>query len=297
MNRSSPDWTLWRSFDAVMEAGSLSGAARKLGLSQPTVGRHVQSLERELSTTLFIRTIRGLEPNANAMILFEQVKAARISLTEAAILAEGANNRLSGSVRISASTVTSHYILPKMITRIKRHYPDIKIELVPSDSAENLLMRECDIAVRMFRPTQLELISRKIGQSPITCCAHDVYLEERGVPENITELYEHDLVGFDRSDLFISVAKRLGFDLKRSDFSLRTDSQTAMWEMIRAGFGIGFAQSKLVRSEPGMRAILPQLTIPPLEIWLTTHRELFTSARIRAIYDMLGEMLGDCFSR
>jgi len=287
---------LWRSFGAVIEQGSLSGAARQLGVSQPTIGRHIQTLESELGATLFIRTIKGFEPNASAMRLFEQVKTAQNSLNEAAILGEGSNTRLSGAVRITASTITSHYILPRMLAQIREQFPSIEIELVPADSAENLLMRECDIAVRMFRPTQLELISRKIGQSPMTCCAHTHYLERKGTPKDIKDLYEIDLVGFDRSELLLSVAKQLGFDLQRSHFSLRTDSQTAMWEMIKAGLGVGFAQTVLVDEEPEMEAILPQLVIPPLQIWLTTHKELFTSTRIRVIYDRLGELLGDYFS-
>jgi len=296
MNRPSPDWTLWRSFGAVIEQGSLSGAARQLGLSQPTIGRHIQSLENELGATLFIRTIKGLEPNASAMRLFEQVKTAQTCLSEATIMGEGSNTRLSGAVRITASTITSHYILPKMLAQIREQFPSIEIELVPSDSAENLLMRECDIAVRMFRPTQLELITKKIGQSAMTCCANMQYLKTNGTPKDVTDLYEIDLVGFDRSELLLSVAKQLGFDLHRSNFILRTDSQTAMWEMIKAGLGVGFAQTVLVNAEPEIKAILPQLVIPPLQIWLTTHKELFTSARIRVIYDLLGQLLGDYFS-
>jgi len=296
MNRPSPDWTLWRSFGAVIEQGSLSGAARQLGVSQPTIGRHIQTLENELGATLFIRTIKGFEPNASAMRLFEQVKMAKISLSEAAILAEGSNTKLSGAVRITASTITSHYILPKMLAQLREQFPSIEIELVPSDSAENLLMRECDIAVRMFRPTQLELIARKIGVSPMTCCAHTQYLKKNGTPKDIKDLYDFDLVGFDRSELLLSIARQLGFDLQRHHFALRTDSQTAMWEMIKAGLGVGFAQTVLVDAEPEIEAILSQLVIPPLQIWLTTHKELFTSARIRVIYDRLGELLGDYFS-
>ncbi len=288
---------MWRSFGAVVERGSLSGAARLLGLSQPTIGRHIQTLETELGSALFIRTIKGLEPNASAMRLFEQVKTAQMALNEASIMGEGSNTRLSGAVRITASTITSHYILPAMLAQIRKEFEAIEIELVPSDSAENLLIRECDIAVRMFRPSQQELISRKIGESPMTCCAHKNYLHDKGEPKEIRDIYDFDLVGFDRSELLLGIAKQLGFDLQRSHFAIRTDSQTAMWEMIRAGLGIGFAQINLVDKDDYVKAILPQLVIPPLEIWLTTHRELFTSARIRVIYDRLGDLLGEYFAK
>ena len=288
---SIPDWSLWRSFAAVVAEGSLSAAARKLGLSQPTLGRHVEALEHGLNVTLFERTLTGLRPTETALKLYEPVSNAERALAEAAIVAEGTTGELNGTVRITSSTVTSHYILPPILADLRRAFPNIAIELVPSDSVENLLLRESDIAVRMFRPTQLELIAKKLGELPIVACTHESYLARKGTPTVPADLQNHDLIGFDRSELIITVAKRIGFDLVRDNFVVRTDSQTAMWELMKAGLGIGFAQEGLVRETPGMRAILPMLPLPPLEVWLTTHRELFTSRRIRAIYDRLAEGL------
>jgi DNA-binding transcriptional LysR family regulator len=285
------DWALWRSFDAVVGAGSLSGAARKLGLSQPTLGRHIEALEQTLGTTLFERTLSGLKPTEAALRVYEHVETARGALAEAQLVAEGTSAELSGTVRITSSTVTCAYILPPLLADLRQAFPQIAIELVPSDSVENLLLRESDIAVRMFRPTQLELIARKLGDIPVVACAHESYLARRGRPERAEQLTEHDLVGFDRSDLLINAARILGYDLKRSDFMVRTDSQTNMWQLLQAGLGIGFAQSILVAGTPGMVPLLPELKPPPLEVWLTTHRELFTSRRIRAIYDRLAEGL------
>ncbi len=297
MNRLSPDWALWRSFGAVIEHGSLSAAARSLGLSQPTLGRHIEALETSLGANLFTRNLKGLEPNASAMRIFEQVQAANLALNEATLLAEGSNTKLEGTVRITASTITSNYMLPKMLVQARDQYPDIQIELVPSDSAENLLMREADIAIRMFRPIQLELITRKICESQLSCCAHISYLEKFGPPISIPDLFTHDIVGFDRSELMSNVAKQLGFDLNRGHFSLRTDSQTAIWEMVKAGWGIGFAQNFLIEQTPDMVKLLPDLQLPPLEIWLTTHKELFTSAKIRVIYDLLADLIGEHFAQ
>ena len=291
MSTQEPDWSLWRSFAAVVEEGSLSGAARRLGLSQPTLGRHVEALEAALGATLFERTLQGLKPTETALRLFEPVAGAQRALAEAALMAAGTSDALSGSIRITSSTVTCHYVLPPMLKDLRERFPQIAIELVPSDSVENLLLREADIAVRMFRPTQLELITRKLGQIPVAACAHESYLEARGTPATPDELAGHDLIGFDRSDIILTAARKLGFDLRREDFIVRTDSQTAGWELMKAGLGIGFAQAGLVQDTPGMTAILPQMRVPGLEVWLTTHRELFTSRRIRAIYDRLGETL------
>lgn len=291
MTTAEPDWSLWRSFAAVVEHGSLSAAARALGLSQPTLGRHVEALEEALGVSLFERTLSGLKPTDTALRLYEPVAGAQRALAEAAIMAEGSSAALSGSVRITASTVISAYVLPPILAELRDAFPRIALELVPSDSVENLLLRESDIAVRMFRPTQLELITKKLGEIPIVACAHESYLQRRGVPETVGDIGRHDLLGFDRSDLIIVTARRMGIELTRDDFSVRTDSQTEMWELAKAGLGVGFAQAGLVRDTPGMRVVLPDVAVPPLEVWLTTHRELFTSRRIRAIYDGLGEGL------
>lgn len=288
---TEPDWSHWRSFAAVVEHGSLSGAARHLGVSQPTMGRHIEELERTLGVTLFERTLQGLKPTETGLRLYEPVEGAQRALAAASLMAEGTQEALSGSVRITSSNVTSHYVLPPIFRTLRREFPGIALELVSSDSAENLLLREADIAVRMFRPTQLDLVAKKLGEIPIVATAHADYLAERGTPQTIDDLHHHDLIGFDRSELMITTARQVGFDVKRADFRVRTDNQTAMWELIKAGLGVGFAQAGLVQETPGMVRLLPQLVPPPLEVWLTTHRELFTSRRIRAIYDRLGEEL------
>jgi DNA-binding transcriptional LysR family regulator len=288
---SDPDWSLWRSFGAVVEHGSLSAAARALNLSQPTLGRHVEALEAALGTVLFERTLTGLKPTETALRLYEPVEAARHALAEAAVRAEGATSALSGTVRITSSTVMCHYVLPEMLYDLRQAFPQVTIELVPSDSVESLLLREADIAVRMFRPTQLELITKKLGEIPLVAVAHERYLQQRGAPSRPEQLVEHDLIGFDRSELMVATARRMGVALNRADFVVRTDSQTNMVELIKAGLGIGFIQEPLADGTPGLRKLLPGLELPPLEVWLTTHKELFTSRRIRAIYDRLGEGL------
>lgn len=287
------DWALWRSFAAVMEHGTLTGAARALGASQPTIGRHVEALEQTLGIALFERSLQGLRPNETAIRLYEPVKHARDSLAEASLVAEGANPELSGSVRITSSTVMCHYVLPSVLADLRLRFPQVAIELVPSDSVENLLLREADIAVRMFRPTQLDLIARKLGETPMTTTAHRSYLERRGTPQALAELFEHDLIGLDKSDMITAGARQLGFSLNRNQFVLRTDSQTNIWELAKAGLGITFAQTMLVKRTDGMVAILPELQLPPLEVWLCTHRELFVSRRIRAIYDRLAHGIAD----
>lgn len=290
MNRE-PDWSLWRSFAAVIEHGSLSAAARALRLSQPTLGRHIETLEVQLALPLFERTLTGLKPNATALALLAPIARAQAALAEATMMADGAQNDTGGTVRITASAMISNYVLPEMLLQVRSRYPHIALEIVPSDSSENLLLREADIAIRMFRPTQLELVTRHLGEITIVPAAHERYLARRGRPASLVELWQHDLIGFDRSDAIIDHARRLGHTVTRENFPLRSDDQPHLWELVRAGLGIGFGQANLVRRTPGMVALPFDLAIPPLPIWLTTHRELFTSMRIRAIYDALADGL------
>lgn len=291
------DWTLWRSFAAVAEHGSLSKAARALGSSQPTVGRHIEALEFTLGSKLFERSVTGLVPTELGLRAYEPIRRAVEAIAEAELHVAGASGDLEGSVRITASEVIAHYVLPDMLRVLRAEFPLIDFELAPTDSAENLLLREADIAVRMFRPTQADLITRKLGETPIVTCAHERYLKARGTPGTLEDLLDHDIIGFDRSELLLAAARQMGFELKRGDFAFRCDSQSAMWELMRAGVGIGFAQANIVRRAPGMVAIDLPLSIPPLEVWLTSHRELYTARRIRAVYDRLGALITDWLKR
>lgn len=284
---SQPDWTLWRSFEAVVSAGSLSAAARKISLSQPTLSRHIETLETDLGISLFQRHLRGLTPTPVALAMFEKVKNAQTALAEASLLAQGEKTAPKGTVRITASVVTSHYILPKMLASIRKGHPQIDLELVPTDSTENLLMRDADIAIRMFQPTQNELITKKIADSSLSACAHKDYLAIRSTPKSMADLAEHDIIGFDKSDLILREAQHMGFRMQREHFCFRTDSQTAIWELIKAGCGIGFAQTCVIQRAPDLVSILPGLQIPPLPVWLTTHPQIHLNRHVRAIFDAL----------
>lgn len=286
-----PDWFLWRSFLAVMEEGSLSAAARKLGASQPTIGRHIEELETSLNVVLFDRTGRGLNPTQLAHQMVNTVRSAKSSLAEAQLMASGSTQLLDGTVRITASQILSHHILPGILKKSRQTYPTIQLEMVPSDSAENLLLREADIAIRMFRPSQLDVVAKKIGIVPLCACAHQSYLDNHGTPTTPDELFGHELLGLDRQEDIIKVARMIGFDLKREDFAIRTDSQTAIWQMAMQGLGISFAQASLIDSTPGMVRLVPQLKIPPMEMWLAAHKDVHRAKRIRVIYDLLAEAL------
>lgn len=285
------DWTLMRSFLAVLERGSLLGAARYLGSSQPTLGRHVAELERQLDVVLFERTGRGLVPTRAALSIADHARTMAGSAEAIGRTLTGQIRQLAGAVRITASQTVAVYMLPPLLARLREREPAIAIEVIASNAISNLLRREADIAVRMIRPDQASLIARRIGQVEIGAYAQQDYLRRRGVPRTPADLLRHDLIGFDHDDLIIRSFHAMGLPIERDAFGIRSDDHLVLWQTLRAGLGVGFAARWLAEREPELQRVLPDLAIPTLPVWLTVHREIRSSARIRAVYDFLAHAI------
>ena len=285
-------WELYRSFLGVLQKGSLSGAARALGVAQPTVGRHIAALEKTLKLPLFTRSQAGLLPTEAALALRSDAEA--MASTAAALqrtaASQGAGVR--GTVRVTASEVIGVEVLPPILTRLRAQYPELKIELLLSNRVQDLLHREADIAVRMLRPQQELLVARRIGEVELGLHAHQSYLEQRGTPRSLADLAQHALIGFDTETPFIrSVGKSLQGVFNRDNFALRSDSDLAHWALIQAGAGIGICQVALARRKPELQRLLPDQVTLPLETWITMHENLRHSPRCRATFDALVEGL------
>lgn len=208
-----------------------------------------------------------------------------------AMAATGREMRVEGAIRITASEVVSTYILPDILVALHAAEPAIEVELVATNSVQNLLARDADIAIRMVRPTQNDLIARKVNDMAMGAFARRDYLDTRGAPETIEDMLSHELVGYDRSDLIERGMVRLGIEADRSLFRFRTDHQVVYWELVRAGAGIGFGPVYIARQIPDLVRVLPQLDLEPLPFWLCSHRELKHSAKVRRVYDFLAERL------
>ncbi|MEM9188746.1 MAG: LysR family transcriptional regulator [Myxococcota bacterium] len=278
------DWSLIQSFVAVVDAGSLSAAARILRTTQPTVGRHVHALESQLNVSLFRRSRRGMVPTREANDL---LPAARRMAEAAAMLelsAVGQDGDLAGTVRVTSSVFVAHYVLPPILAELRREVPALSIELVPSDTTENLLFREADIAVRMYRPTQLDVVAKRVGELSIGAYAATSYLERRGRPESPDDLGDHDLVGFDWDETILRGMRAFGREASREDFAVRCDHQTAYWQLVRAGCGIGFGQTIVGDNDDAVERVLPGLPIPTMPVWLAARPELRHSPRVARVW-------------
>ena len=287
----SLDWSMVEVFLAVAETGSLSGAARAMGSSQPTVGRQVREIEDRLGATLFQRQPRGMALSETGAALLEPARAMREAAGRFANIAAGAGDEISGTVRITASDFISYYLMPGIIADIRRAEPEIAIDLVATDDANNLLFREADIAVRMFRPTQLDLITQHVGNMPIRLFGAKSYLDRVGRPKSDEDLQHHQWVGYDRDPRMIEGFRDAGWPVDRDFFRTRCDRHPVLWQLVRAGCGLGFVQRPYALSDPAVEEVPLSVPLPELEVWLTAHSALRGTPRIRRAWTLLAEGL------
>lgn len=288
-----PSWDELRTFVEVARDGSLSGAARRLGLTQPTVGRHIDALEAALGLTLFTRSPRGLTSTSAALALGPHVEA---MATAAAALGRAASGEAAadrGVVRVTASEVIGCEVLPPILAAFHVEHPGIAIELALTNRNEDLARRDADIAVRMVRPTQSGLVARKIGASRIGLYAHRDYLARFGEPRSFADLASHCVIGFDRDNRSFRGAGDFAQRLTREDFGFRCDNDLAQLAALRAGFGIGGCQANIARRTPELVAVLPNAIQYALEVWLVMHENLKTTRRVRLLFDHFAAGLTD----
>jgi DNA-binding transcriptional LysR family regulator len=294
MTHDTPGWELFRTFLGVLQAGSLSAAARELGLTQPTVGRHVTALEKALGLTLFTRSQTGLLATDAARALrpyAESMAATAAALQRVASSQGDTAERVQGTVRITASEVISVEVLPPILAQLRARQPGLVIELVVSNRLQDLLHREADIAVRMTPPQHEALVARRLGKIELGMHAHRDYLARRGTPRTEAELMGHDLIGFDTEVPFIrQMSKSLG-GVKRDYFALRTDNDLAQLAALRAGYGIGFCQVGLARRHGELVRLMPRRFSFGLETWLAMHEDLRASPRCQVTFQALAEGL------
>ncbi len=285
------DWNKARAFLVTAEEGSLSAAARALGMAQPTLGRQVDGLEQELGVVLFERVGRGLTLTPSGLELLDHVRdmgdaAGRVSLT-----ALGQSQALEGTISISASETYATVLLPPLVAKLRQQEPGIHVEIVVANHASDLLRREADIAIRNFRPTEPDLIAKKIGMVDAILYATPQYIEKIGTPTTPYALRNADFVNMDRTGGMLKGLNSLGLGLTEANFPLLTESYLVMWELVKQGAAIGILDAHIGDAEPKVRRVLPDLEPLTFPIWLVSHREVTTSRRIRRVFDFLAEEL------
>jgi DNA-binding transcriptional LysR family regulator len=282
------DWALLRDFLVVAEAGSLSAGARELGVSQPTLSRRIQALERRFGAELFSRTSRGLERTEAGDSLLERARRIGEDVREIELAMTGRDAALAGPVRITATeAIALHWVTP-VLAGFQAEHPAIEIDLVPQTQLLDLLRREADIAVRLGRPRQADLVARKACDLSYGLYASRHYLERHGRPEGVEDLAAHQGVGFDEALRGRGAAGWLEELLERGRIVFRSDSTLAQAAALRAGYGIGGQARYFADADPELERVIPELEVS-IGVWLVTHAGLRRSARIRAVFDQLAQ--------
>jgi DNA-binding transcriptional LysR family regulator len=285
------DWNRARAFLVTAEEGSLSAAARALGMTQPTLGRQVTALEQELGVALFERVGRGLVLTPGGLELVNHVRAMGDAANRVSLTASGQSQNIEGSICITASEVHAAFLLPPIIAKLRQAEPGINVEIIASNTASDLRRREADIAIRSFQPTQAELIARKIKDVPARLYATPGYLESIDSPTCSEDLKRADFIDFDSTDRLLNGLNALGLNLTRRNFPIQTENHLVQWELVKLGLGIGIMPADIGDAEPLVQQALPELEPITFPIWLTTHRELKTSRRVRLVFDLLATEL------
>ncbi|MCW5699613.1 MAG: LysR family transcriptional regulator [Rhodospirillales bacterium] len=226
------DWNRARAFLVTAEEGSLSAAARSLGMTQPTLGRQVSALEVELGVALFERMGRGLELTPSGLELVEHVRAMGKAASRVSLTASGRSQSIEGTVCITATEVASAFVLPPIIARLRRAEPGIRVEVVASNSVRDLRRREADIALRSVRPSDPDLIARKLRDETACLYATENYLARIGDLRSPEDLSEAEFLGFEDNQIFLDGLNALGLNLTARNFPVLFGNKLVLWVMV-----------------------------------------------------------------
>jgi len=283
------DWNLARAFLMTAETGSLSAAARRMGLTQPTLSRQVAELEAQLGVALYERIGKRLALTDAGRDLLEHVRAMSEAADAMMLAASGQAQAIEGRVRISATDAYCAYMLPELVERIRTEIPEVTIDLISSDSLSDLRKREADIAIRFLRPDADELIAKLVHESSAHLYASKDWVTRRGQPNSAAEITSKEIVCFSEPEVFAEYLRGVGVPASGADFRIISDNAVVAWEMVKRGLGVGFMMREIADRTRGVVQLFPEATPIDVPVWLVTHRELRTSRRIRAVFDMLAE--------
>lgn len=248
-------------------------------------------MENEFGVSLFARRAGGMEPTPAALALLGPARAMYDAANAFELMAAGAAGAPGGTVRLTASIFMAHHVMPDIFARLRREAPEISLELVASDTTENLLFREADIAVRMVRPKQLDVVTRHFGEVQLGLYGNKSYLDRVGRPVTNEDLLRCDFVGYDRNEEIVRGFQAAGFDVDREFFTTRCDHQTTYWELVRAGCGLGFGQSRQARNDPNLEEITLEFPLPTLPVWLTAPAAIRHTPAVNRVWEILSEEL------
>lgn len=285
------NWNHIRAFAAAVDCASLSAAARRLHLSQPTLSRQIAALEEALGVALFERVGRRLVPTEAGLALDAYAREMSRSASAMQLAATGHSETIEGEVRVSASDAISFYLLPALAAQLRELYPGIRLRIVASNALSDLRLREADIAIRHVRPEQPELFCRFVRTASAGFFASQEWVAAHGNPHRPTQLRGAPLIGADSEGRYAAYLQDLGLQVDAESFPVASDNSLVAWQLARQGLGITAIMHEIAEQMDDLVEVLEELPSITFPIWLVTHREVKTSRRIRVVFDFLADAL------
>ncbi len=284
------DWNHIRAFHATAVAGSLSAAARQLGLTQPTLSRQVMALEADLGVALFERRGRKLVLTQTGAELVDHIRIMGDAADTLVLAASGRVQDIGGRVCVSATDIVATYLLPEIVARIRSELPQIRIAIVASNEISDLHRQEADIAIRNVRSDRPGLVGRHIRDFDAGFYASEDWVDRNGLPKGPADLANANLMGFEDPQ-FCSFLREIGVPIATEDLRIVSETSVVIWEMVKRGMGVTVMMREVAERTPGVVNLLPDMAPIPVPIWLVTHQELQSSPRIRLVQEIMAEEL------
>ncbi|MEE9387545.1 MAG: LysR family transcriptional regulator [Paracoccaceae bacterium] len=285
------DWNRARAFLATAEEGSLSAAARALGMAQPTLSRQVAALEAEIGVVLFERVGQGLSLTPSGMELLDHVRAMGEAANGFALGSFGRSQGMTGQVSISASEICAAYMMPPILRKLRQQEPGIEIVLNATVRISDLRRREADIAIRNVRPVEPDLIAKKVTEVAVRFYATPEYIKKMGHPASLKDLRGAEFINHEDSEMYAEFLAALGGDRDEISFPIIAENNMITWELVKSGLGISLWDSKYGDAEPLVERVFPDAEPLMFPLWLVAHRELKSNPRIRFVFDLLAAEL------
>ncbi len=284
------NWDDLRYFLAVARDGQMLGAARRLGVSQALLSRHIAALEETVGARLFDRTTRGSTLTEDGKALFATSERVESEVLAGLSQMRG-HGEIAGTVRIGTPDGFGSAFLAPRLGRFRAAYPELKIQLVPVPRSFSLSEREADIAIMVGRPDKGRLRVRKLVDYTLGLYATQSYLEQAGTPENVANLKSHSLIGYVDDLIYSPELNYAGEFLRgwRSDLEIST--AVGQFEAVRAGAGIGILHDFMAAGEPDLVRLFPELYIIR-SYWIVWHENLRVARRVTAVVDLFADLVG-----
>lgn len=283
------DWDLCKTFVAVADTGSFTGAARRLHSSHPTVSRKIAALEAQLGTRLVARAADGLALTADGRTLREHAEAMAAAALRAETAVSAGGHKARGTVKLSiGATLASHWLMPRLPAFLRAH-DHIQFEIITHPFPASVRRREADVVLRPFDSGEENLVGRKVGRLGTGFYASREYAGGRSLPERRGEWKGHSVIGFADQASNAQLARWSDVVTRQARVVMRCSSQGDMLAAVRAGLGISALSCFVAESYPDLVRVAPQKLASVADLWLLAHPDLVELPAVRAVVDFVAE--------